>query len=133
MYISAILFCNCRRQSASRGAEVRSAATAEDNNIITGSLLENRGQSYFFQLYVKKEIQGKRSCNFCKKTTVQLYSLQVKVRQKKEFAVFMRNSSVSHSSFFCVHAFFGLFLQAVFGQCFLLRGLNSNQNYYRVK
>lgn len=48
--------------------------------------------------------------------------------------ILMRNSSVSHSSFFWVHPFFpSFFLQAVFGQCFLLRGLNSNQNFYRVK
>lgn len=43
------------------------------------------------------------------------------------------SSSVSHRSFFGVHAFFwgwGLLFWAVF---FLLGGLNSNQNYYRVK
>lgn len=42
-----------------------------------------------------------------------------------------RSSSVSHRSFFGVYAFFGGGL--LFWAVFLLGGLNSNQNYYRVK
>lgn len=43
----------------------------------------------------------------------------------------MRSISVSHSSFLWAHAFF--FARLFWGQRFLLWGLNSNQNYYRVK